>query len=181
MKITWKDFAKSAAPAATFILKPNQTVYRVALDNGVTVDDILAANGGLDPRKFQAGVQYKLPAAKGVRKMPAKPTVAKAPPAKPPPATPSVNPKVVTKEPETIRWEPGKSRKGYGTAWGTYMTCDSCGEVFGLPDPKWKKSEQVAFRKKMDEFFKYHQDLAHGELGRNAAMRFAARQKGSVK
>lgn len=162
MKITWKDFAKSAAPAATFILKPNQTVYRVALDNGVTVDDILAINGVRDPRRFQAGVRYKLPAAKGVRKIPAKTPVAKAPTAAPPPAPPSVNPKAVTKEPETIRWEPEKSRKGYGTAWGIYRTCDTCGEVFGLPNPKWSAGAQRAFKREMDGFYRSHKDMEPG-------------------
>ncbi|WBL37394.1 LysM peptidoglycan-binding domain-containing protein [Tepidiforma flava] len=49
-------------PAArTYVVKSGDTLFQIALDNGTTVDAILAVNPGLDPDTLSVGMEILLP------------------------------------------------------------------------------------------------------------------------
>ncbi len=60
--------AGSPTPAATptpaarvYVVKQGDTLFQIALDNGTTVEAILAANPGLDPDTLAVGTEIRLP------------------------------------------------------------------------------------------------------------------------
>lgn len=56
--------AGEPAPAAAFhVVKPGETVYRIARANGITPAALMTANGIADPRELKVGTRLVVPAA----------------------------------------------------------------------------------------------------------------------
>jgi 2',3'-cyclic-nucleotide 2'-phosphodiesterase/3'-nucleotidase len=50
------------APAGrVYVVKPGDTLFQIALDNGTTVEAIVAANPGLNPDTLAVGMEIRLP------------------------------------------------------------------------------------------------------------------------
>jgi murein DD-endopeptidase MepM/ murein hydrolase activator NlpD len=83
--------ALAAAPASggsgTYTIKPGDSLYRIARQNGTTVAKLKEANPGADPRALRPGTVLQLPGAAAPSRLasaPTAPAVASVPP--PPPA-----------------------------------------------------------------------------------------------
>ncbi|MCL6646467.1 MAG: LysM peptidoglycan-binding domain-containing protein [Dehalococcoidia bacterium] len=44
-----------------YVVKPGDTLFQIALDNGTTVDAIVAVNPGLNPDTLAVGMEIRLP------------------------------------------------------------------------------------------------------------------------
>ena len=56
--------ASAATPtpgARIYVVKPGDTLFQIALDNGTTVEAIVAANPGLNPDTLAVGMELRLP------------------------------------------------------------------------------------------------------------------------
>lgn len=75
--------AAPAAPArATYIVRPDDTLWDIATNYGLSLDELLAANSGVDPRRLMAGQALVIP---GITQQ-ALAATTNAPPAAPAPA-----------------------------------------------------------------------------------------------
>jgi len=56
--------AAAATPtpgARIYVVKPGDTLFQIAMDNGTTVEAVVAANPGLDPDRLTVGMEIRLP------------------------------------------------------------------------------------------------------------------------
>lgn len=53
--------ASPAAVSATYTVRPDDTLWDIAANYGLSIDDLLAANSGVDPRRLAVGQQLNIP------------------------------------------------------------------------------------------------------------------------
>lgn len=56
--------AVASSSSSTYVIRPHDTLYKIAGANGLTLAELLAANPGLDVNNYKAGTTINIPAAK---------------------------------------------------------------------------------------------------------------------
>ncbi len=96
-----KTAAATAPVSATYTVRPDDTLWDIAANYGLSMDDLLTANSGVDPRRLAVGQQLRIPGIAQDALMAAQPAIsarqpapagqpAAAPEAAPQPAPPPV-------------------------------------------------------------------------------------------
>lgn len=98
----------ASEPAATdghtdgYTIRDGESLYRIAVNNGTTVDTILALNPGLDRDNYQAGTVIKLPAKEATDATPSRPKIEASTMPVNPPVAPVEPVAVAPAEPDTV-------------------------------------------------------------------------------